>query len=72
MKKRILSLLLVLVMLLGLLPTVALAEDDTSNHITIDLTDYPHNISGTEKNGDTTNFTINAGEKKVFRVQNAG
>ena len=43
MKKRILSLLLVLVMLLGLLPTVALAADADDYRLTIelDLEDYP-------------------------------
>ena len=67
MKKRILSLLLVLVMLLGLLPTVALAADGDINLI-IDLSgckaaDIVSANAPADKDGNTA---IAAGQKNTF------
>ena len=60
MKKRILSLLLALVLLLGMLPTVALAA--TTVTVAVDCSDYPKDMTVREtdskfdENGDQTDF----------------
>lgn len=68
MQKRAIALILSLLLIFTIFPLPAYAANESST-ITVDLTGYPYSISGTEKNGDTTSFTINAGEKKVFTYE---
>ncbi len=71
MKKttRTLFALLAVLMLLMSSPVSTFAGDDTLNNITIDLTDYPDDISCTENADEVTTFTIEAGTKKIFSYE---
>ena len=69
---RILAILLALAMLLSVTAFAAwdvYADDDTLNNITIDLTDYPDDISCKEDADEVTTFTIEAGTKKIFSYE---
>ena len=66
MWKRAISLILTVLLICTILPLSAYAANDP-NSLTIDLTDYPEDISGTEDiDSVVTDFTITAGSKKTF------
>ena len=75
MKKRILSLLLALVMLLGLLPTVALAANETqetpSVTVYFSLTDDDQYVVGDNKDGGSRRSVIKADQRKLCREGNS-
>ena len=66
MWNRAISLILTVLLICTILPLSAYAANDP-NSLTIDLTDYPEDISGTEDiDSVVTDFTITAGSKKTF------
>ena len=67
MWKRAISLILAVLLICTIFPLSAYAANDP-NSLTIDLTGYSEDISGKETIGgtNTTDFTIAAGETKVF------
>lgn len=69
MWKRVISLILSVLLICAILPLSAYADDDTLNNITIDLTDYPDDISCTEDADEVTTFTIEAGTQKIFSYE---
>ena len=69
MWKRAISLILSVLLICAIFPLSAYAADDTLNNITIDLTNYPDDISCTEDADEVTTFTIAAGSKKIFSYE---